>query len=200
MPKEYVMPKAVYVIGGSGTGKSTFVEEALGAEAEFSPQYQVALGYDSAQRKAPLVGHRVRTSRGEVTYLGVHRDQYPGLDGVSRLAYLGFNAWAVAGLDKAVIAEGRVLLNKRTLSLFNTAADLLVVHLVPAPEVQAAWLEARGYAPEPAKVREATTRAANMARYVEEEEGGDVLRLDTADSDERTAAILAVRSHLWEGQ
>lgn len=186
--------KAVYLVGGAGTGKSTFTQQVLNEMgAELGPLEDL----DSERNAKALVtlrGHR--TSDGGL-YLGVMRDSFPGTDGLDRASSPVGEKWLRAGEDRPryLLGEGATLATQRFLTALFECTDLLLVHLVcPPDEVQRRFAE-RGSDQNPNFVKTTVTRSANRAAEISAM-GGTVLTVQTDHDLSWDIAVDLVVDHL----
>lgn len=174
------MTRALYVIGGAGTGKSTFMESLLlRAGAELGPLEE----FHALRNKKNLVklrGHTAAPSGG--VYLGVMRESFPGSDGLDRVCGPVGEAWldTVRPLPPFIVGEGATLATRRFLAALARNSALLVVHLEAGEAERQRRFAERGSAQDPSFVRATATRAANLAEWCGEN-GMSVLPVDTED-------------------
>ena len=164
------MTRAVYAMGGAGSGKSTWMgqlltmlgaklgpEETLHSQYLYSPHHQ-------RDYLVELRGHRWH--RG--AYLGVMRDSFPGADGLVRTSGPVARDWLLHGdLPDMVVGEGLLLSSRPFLQALHAATDLLVVHLAVPEPVRLARIRARGHEFNEQWSRQTVSRAANTARDLE---------------------------------
>ena len=194
------MTRTVYILGGAGTGKSTFTAELL---APF------ALGPLEIFHEEPLVrgkgrpamikvrGHLVETAEGvDGLYLGQMREEFPGTDGLDRVCGPAVNAWLRAGiLPEFIIAEGALLANPRQLPVLAEETDLLVLHFTVDEMIADLRFLARGSNQAPTYVATTVTKSAKMAKLMRES-GVEVLDVDTEDPAQWSAAKDRAREWL----
>lgn len=181
------MIPAVYIVGGAGSGKSTFMKELL--------QY---LGYGlgpladlherrNAKALVALRGHQLHPPIGSTPgiYLGKMRDSHPGTDGLDRASHQVGIEWLERGMHEQyrfVLAEGFVLATKGFLAALDEHTDLLLVSLWVGPEERERRFKERGTNQSENFVKSTATAAFNRTRE-QEERAGRVLRVDTSDED-----------------
>jgi hypothetical protein len=132
------MTRAIYIIGGPGSGKSTLMAQLLEGWA-VGP-------YTRWGRE--VFGHYLEhPEKGRGAYLGHLRPEYPGTDALSLSAAPRVLEWLEAlpllGLDW-LFGEGARLTHMGFLAVLAEKTDLTVVHLDVDPEVAAARRVARG--------------------------------------------------------
>ena len=184
------MTRSVYIIGGAGTGKSTFTAELLKGHA-WGPLEDL---YALRNRKAlvTLRGHRLSV---DGLYLGVHRDSFPGSDGLDRASSPTAVAWLAAGnLPSWIIGEGATLATRPFLTALAGCTDLLILHLTVDPFIADLRFAARGSNQNPGFVENTVTRSANLANHLRDV--AEVVTVDTGDEEQWAAALSAVRRHL----
>lgn len=133
------MTRSVYILGGSGSGKSTAMAHLLDGWA---------IGPYTKWTTKEMFGHTVcHPSKGLGAYLGHLRDAYPGTDALSLSvqpqALLWLDAVPLLGLDW-VFGEGVKLSNPTFLAKLASVTDLTVVYLDLDPEEAARRRAARG--------------------------------------------------------
>jgi gluconate kinase len=193
--------KAVYVLGGAGTGKSTFtaaVVEALGAE--FGPLKDLH-AKENKKNVVTLRGHDLITPYGGGLYLGRMREQFPGTDGLDRASspagveWLTMVSLGLADPVRFVLAEGATLATSTFLDALRGNSDLLVFHLTASPEETRERFIMRGSSQDPKFVAATVTRSRNRAEELRRA-GAQVLDVDTEDSDATSAAVTLAFHHL----
>lgn len=162
------MTRSIYIIGGAGTGKSTFTSrllELLGLET--GGDLLELHSKPNAKVVVTLRGHELLTPRDEPAglYLGVMRDSFPGSDGLDRATSPTGAEWLrTAELPSLIISEGATLATRPFLSALHETTELLLVHLLASPEeVQRRFAE-RGSNQDPKFVLNTVTRSANLDR------------------------------------
>lgn len=119
------MTKSLYVLGGPGSGKSTFLAELLRGQ-QFGPLEDI-FAARNAKNLVTLRGHRLP---GDGLYLGKMRDEFPGTDGLDRACHQTGVGWLMVGdLPKWIVAEGATLATESFLMALAEATDLFVIHL-----------------------------------------------------------------------
>jgi hypothetical protein len=189
--------RSAYIVGGAGTGKSTFTGELLDA-------LRVTLGpledlHTKPNRKSTvrLRGHYAGP---DGLYLGCMRESFPGTDGLDRVSSPVGVEWLQLGLHDRlgwIVGEGATLCTKPFLAALADHTDLLLVHLHAAPEVKAERFTRRGSDQAAQFVKATATRALN--RYVEARASGvRTLSIDTADDAAWELGLEIVETHLHQ--
>lgn len=157
--------RSVYIIGGAGTGKSTFMANLL-------TTLDVAMGpCEVFHRRAktngvmdPISGHWLGSQAGRGLYIGRMRDSFPGTDGLSRSCSPVAIEWLeTQQLPAFIIGEGATLATQGFLSVLSARTELMVVHLRAHPEEVRRRLLERGSNQPESFVRATATRSANLA-------------------------------------
>jgi len=178
--------RAVYVLGGPGSGKSTTVRTILDG-VRLLPAEPV----DARHRL--LVGQRFASGSG--LYLGKRGGKFPGTDRLSMAAAPEAIRWAAsAPLPDVVVGEGARLGTFDFLHALAARSDLLVVLLRCDPDVLAARYAQRGSAQNDAWVRGRFKAAENAAGRLREA-GVGVVSIDTSARPPEAVASAA-RAHL----
>lgn len=160
------MTTSVYVIGGAGTGKSTFM-------ASLIVQFGFTLGPKEVfyrRRKSdgvmdPISGHRLDPGGG--LYIGAWRPSFPGTDGLSRSCTPVGVEWLEQGnLPPLILGEGATLASRAFLEALHASTKLLVVHLKASPETVLERMEKRGSNQKESFIRATVTRSDNLATYL----------------------------------
>lgn len=195
------MTRSVYVIGGAGTGKSTFMEELLTRSGvELEPLEDLHATPNAKGSLVTLRGHRF--DRG--VYLGVMRDQFPGSDGLDRASSITGEEWlhkhqeGLGGdgtLPERIIGEGATLATRRFLTALNLTTDLLILALRCDPMIHDLRLLARGTGQMSQFVTATVTRTENLVRDMEKELA-TVRWVESDDGEDWQAGLLAALVHL----
>jgi ribose 1,5-bisphosphokinase PhnN len=174
--------RAVYVLGGPGAGKSTAMA-ALLEGWEVGPTVQL---------NGLLRGHLLERDDELGVYLGVHRDEFPGTDGLGMAVMPDARAW-VDGLPSMdydlVIGEGARLGTTTFLTELGAVTDLTVLLLDAPDEVLAERRGSRGTGQNETWAKGATTRARNAARGAYDA-GNDVFEVDARNTSDEVADIF----------
>ncbi|MCQ9384423.1 P-loop-containing protein [Brevibacterium moorei] len=181
--------RAVYLIGGPGTGKSTTVRHVLNGVRLDPP--------DAAGDAWPLL--KVQPFRGRSgAYLGVRGGRFPGTDRLSMAVSPQAVEWALSNrVPEIVVGEGARLGTAKFLAALSSSCDLLVGHLVAAEYVTAERFAVRGSAQSDSWVAGRVTAAANAAQDLEGA-GVRVLEVDTSAAGPGEVAAV-FRDHLRLG-
>lgn len=194
------MTQAVYILGGAGTGKSTFTAELLtrmGAELEPLEDLHAKR---NAKALVTLRGHRF--DRG--IYLGVMRDQFPGSDGLDRASSPTAEEWlhkhqegfnGSGTLPERIVGEGATLATRRFLYALNLTTDLLVIALRCDPMIHDLRLLARGSGQVSSFVDSTVTKTVNLVADLEKQQA-NVMWVDSDHDWNWEYALLAAEKHL----
>lgn len=191
------MTQSVYVIGGAGTGKSTFTAallERVGAQmGSLTDLHQKP---NSRGTVITLRGHHVTGEPGDGLYLGCMRDAFPGTDGLDRVSYIPGEAWLqTAELPDWIVGEGATLAVRRFLAVLNETTDLLVVWLEAEDWLKELRFFARGSDQDPRFVLSTATRSHNLAADLVKN-GVRVWSVDSGDPVAWDEALHAAVRHL----
>src|SRR5699024_5942204 len=128
-----LVTRTVYILGGAGTGESTFTAELL-EPWDLGP-LEIFHEEPLVRGKGRPAMIKVRGHLGETPdgigglYPGQMRPEIPGPDSLDRVCGPAVNAWLRGGnLPDFIIAEGALLANPRQLPVFAEETDLLVLH------------------------------------------------------------------------
>lgn len=191
------MTRAVYVLGGAGTGKSTFVAEMISVW-ELGPFREVHAAPLVRGKGRPAMikvrGHDLTTHRGpEGFYLGQMRAEFPGTDGLDRVCGPAVNDWLrTQPLPEFIVAEGALLANERQLPVLAEATELLVIHLMVDEFIADLRFLQRGSNQAETYVATTVTKSAKMARLMTELRV-PVQAVDTEDRGQWDEAIAMAR-------
>lgn len=167
------MTKSLYVIGGAGSGKSTFMAALV---QKLGLRYGGLEDLHSARNAKAMVtlrGHRlyetVRDINGRGMYLGVQRDRFPGSDGLDRASSPVAEEWIKIGsnngnLPEWILGEGATLATRRFLYALHDHTDMMLIHLHVDPMVADLRFLQRGSEQDETFVKNTVTRSANLLR------------------------------------
>lgn len=192
------MTRSVYIIGGAGTGKSTFMAQLIDrTSATMGPLRDLHQKPNSRGTVITLRGHALSNGQfGEGIYLGVMRDSFPGTDGLDRVSCVPGEAWLLAGdLPDFILAEGATLATRGFMDTLREQTDLLVIHLVADDFVKELRFEERGSNQDDKFVLATETRSMNLAVALTKDKA-DVITIDSAEPDLWNAALDECVSHL----
>lgn len=191
------MTRSVYVIGGAGSGKSTFMDQLLGRlGVEMGPLTDLASKPNARGTKVTLRGHGLVGEPGEGLYIGCMRDSFPGTDGLDRASSIAGELWLELGdLPKYIVAEGATLASRRFIGALHKHTELLLVHLHADEFVKELRFMERGSNQAEQFVRQTATRSANLERDMRKL-GVRVYLCDTADPDGWEVALRFCREWL----
>lgn len=197
------MTRAAYILGGAGTGKSTFTAELLDEllAGEDMGELEDLWAKRNAKALVTLRGHRLYAPEGSIPsapglYLGCWRESFPGTDGLDRASSATGVDWLFnADLPRFIVAEGATLATRPFLGALAATTELLVIHLHAPDDVKRERFAARGSEQAESFWKGTATRAAN--RYAEACEAGvSALQVDTSDDAAWELALDLVASHL----
>lgn len=176
-------PKAIYIIGGAGSGKSTLTKFLLDEiEAALEPLSDIHVK-PNKKNDVTLRGQYFESLVGPGLYLGLMRDKHPGTDGLDRASTPTAVEWLelgeVLGDLPMVLAEGATLSTKGFFQKLSQTHELLVLHLTVDDEERERRFAERGTNQKESFVRTTITRSQNMAVFAQEL-GADVLDGDTS--------------------
>jgi hypothetical protein len=190
------MTRSLYVLGGAGTGKSTFTAQLLDAiDQPMSPLGDLHQRPNARGTIITLRGHLISP---DGLYLGCMRQLYPGTDGLDRASSIAGEEWLMTGQHSQltyIIAEGATLSTRRFLTALNEQTDLLLVHLRCDDWVRELRFAERGSAQDGGWIKNTTTRATNLLTAMTEL-GAAALDVDTADPAEWDLALAASLTHV----
>lgn len=188
------MTRSVYIIGGAGTGKSTFTSALLDlSNRSMGPLEDLHSKANSRGTMITIRGHQVGT---DGVYLGCMRDAFPGTDGLDRVSFIPGEEWLqTANLPPWILAEGATLAARRFIRVLHETTDLLLVHLFADDFVKELRFLQRGSKQDPKFIEASTTRSTNLANDMAKE-GVKVWDVDSADREEWEQALDVCVSHL----
>jgi hypothetical protein len=192
------MTRSVYVIGGAGSGKSTFTAELLETiGSEMGKLRDLHTKRNARGNPVTLRGHD--TDDGGL-YIGCMRDEFPGTDGLDRASSIAGEEWLEqAGADaySYIIAEGATLATRRFLYALQDRTELLLVHLFVDELIADLRFLQRGSSQDPRFVLNTVTRSANLLRDMQDR-GALTATVDTADIGQWSTAQKLCLAHLFE--
>jgi hypothetical protein len=193
------MTRSVYVVGGAGTGKSTFTAELLEV-FDVDKSFVFHRRRKSDGNLDPISGHLLRTADPDFLglYIGKLRESFPGTDGLSRSCTPVGVEWlhTASRLPDVIVAEGATLATQGFLSTLAEVTELMLVHLRADPNEVARRMLGRGSSQAEAWVKGSVTRAATAAR-VAQEAGALVLECESDYPDSWEFALAEAIS--WMG-
>lgn len=192
------MTRSVYIVGGAGAGKSTFMGQILDPFVmTFDDLEDLHTERNARGNPVTLRGHRVQSYDGqEGLYIGCMREHFPGTDGLDRASSLPGKIWLeTAQLPDFIIAEGSTLSTRPFLTALHEQTDLLLVHLYADEMITDLRFLVRGSAQDPGWVKNTNTRASNLLRDLTAL-GSPAISLDTADPAAYAVALAACLTHL----
>lgn len=194
--------KSVYIVGGAGSGKSTFMAALMEQVVMVQGPLEDLYSLRNAKALVTLRGHRVITYGGkDGLYLGCIRESFPGTDGLDRASSPVGEEWLKKDGGREfsfLISEGATLATRRFLKALYEETDFLLVHLHADPEVTAARFAERGSNQDPTFVKNTVTRSANLRRDLVELLGARCVSIDTADPDAWELGLGLVLDHVGQ--
>jgi hypothetical protein len=191
--------QAVYIIGGAGTGKSTFTKALLNRTGvALGPLEDLHGKPNSRGTMITLRGHRMtnRPRFPDGLYLGCMRDSFPGTDGLDRVSYIPGEEWLQTALLPAwIVAEGATLAVRRFITVLNETTDLLLVHLHADDFVKELRFGQRGSNQDEKFVLATATRSANLLADMAKV-GVKCWDVDSAEPDEWDQALRICEDHI----
>lgn len=192
-----MISRSVYIIGGAGSGKSTFMNDLLERNVMVHGPLEDLHSLRNAKALVTLRGHRVYTYEGqEGLYLGCIRDAFPGTDGLDRASSPVGEAWLnEKSLPPFILSEGATLATRRFLYALRERTDFLLIHLRASDEARQARFARRGSTQNAQFVQNTITRSLNLATDVGLA-GARVLYIDTEDLVEWQVGLEEVEFHI----
>ena len=188
------MTRSVYIIGGAGTGKSTFMAALLDGH-DLEPIRDL---HSKPNKKNVVVlrGHHV--DGGEGLYLGRWRESFPGTDGLDRATSPCGAEWLEMGGALSygfILGEGATLATRPFIRALAEHTDLLLVHLYAEDFVKELRFAERGSTQPDSFVTATATRALNLWSEMKAAGVSD-LDVDSADPQRWGYALNRARKHL----
>jgi ribose 1,5-bisphosphokinase PhnN len=181
------MTQSVYVIGGAGSGKSTFTRHLLDRTGAATGPCEVF----HRRRKTdgvmdPISGHWLYPYDDTCPtglYIGRLRESFPGTDGLSRSCTpVGVEWLETAELPDYILAEGATLATEGFLSALAARTELMVVHLMADPDEVRRRMLKRGSNQKESFIKSTVTRSANTSDRMFRS-GAVVLDIDSGQID-----------------
>lgn len=192
------MTQSVYLLGGAGTGKSTFMAALLARmNLEHGPLEDIHAITGGHGKPVTLRGHGIRNEDVSGYYLGVLRDgPFPGTDALERISHGAGAAWLREGwLPPIIVGEGATLGVRPFMYALNDMTSLLTLAFYCDPLLHDVRLMNRGGEQATTFVDGTTTRTRNMARDLEAR-GGVVHWVDSGDPEDWESALDKAETHL----
>jgi hypothetical protein len=187
--------RSVYVVGGAGTGKSTFTQTLLDlSNRSMGPLVDLYQKPNSRGTVITLRGHDIGL---DGMYLGCMRESFPGTDGLDRVSYIPGEEWLqnIDGSYDFIIAEGATLAVRRFLAVLHETTDLLLIHLTADDFVKELRFGQRGSDQDEKFVLATATRSRNLVADMAKV-GVKVREVDSANPEEWEQALLICHEHL----
>jgi hypothetical protein len=192
------MTRSLYILGGAGAGKSTFMGQLVEKFAmTFDDLESLHTERNARGNPVTLRGHRVQSYDGQDgLYIGCMREQYPGTDGLDRASSLPGKIWLeTEELPEFIIAEGATLSTRPFLTALHENTDLLLVLLHAESWVTELRFLQRGSNQNPSWVHNTNTRSVNLLNDLTKQ-GARGAIVDSADPAAWALALAASLSHL----
>lgn len=190
------MTQAAFIIGGAGTGKSTFMAQLLRELGRDAGPLEDLHSKPNVKNLVTLRGHMIGE---DGLYLGYLREgNHPGTDGLDRASGPVACEWLEqekhAGLQ-FIVAEGFTLASKTFLPVLAAHTNLLVVHLWADDFVRELRFMQRGTTQKDQFVKTTATAARNTMEFMADH-GTPTISIDTADPRAWAAGREHVLNHL----
>lgn len=195
--------KALYVVGGAGTGKTTFLSrvlEPVSIEPEIS---EIHSGRNKGNHLVRFLSHWASGPAGMGLYLGrlvpsnPKYAAHPGTDALDKVACPVATEWVRTALLPTWIAgEGAGLAKRPFIQALAEETDLLMIHLVAEDWVKDLRFLQRGTS-QPDRFVEATvTSAANITEFAYRSGASVLGPCDSGDPLVLAGAMETARVHL----
>lgn len=186
------MTRSVYIIGGAGTGKSTFTAQLIEEMGLTFGPLESLHSRHNGRGTVHLRGHRI----GDGVYLGVNREHHPGTDGLDWTSSVTGTEWLQAGeLPAFIIGEGATLSTKRFLGALAETTDLMLILLTAPPEeVERRFIE-RDTDQDRRFVAATVSRSKNMFNFMRGNRCGQ-LNINTVDPNSWEIGLDLVKEFL----
>jgi hypothetical protein len=174
---------SIYIIGGAGTGKSTFMAGILQG-LDMGPLKDIHAVPNSRGSLVTLRGHDLPYGG---LYLGKMREEFPGTDGLDRASSFVGVDWlrnSPVPLPRWIIAEGATLATEPFLTELAEATDLLLIHLQCDDFITDLRFRERGSTQKDSFVTNTVTRSRNLFDKLDKEGRADLLQVDSGDPDD----------------
>lgn len=176
------MSRSLYLVGGAGTGKSTFMAQLLlELGAVMGPLVDLH-AKRNAKALVTLRGHWLDTDSGKIgLYLGHLRPgNHPGTDGLDRASGRTGVEWLqqTARLP-FIVGEGATLATRPFLSELNSSTELMLLHLTCSSEAELSRRFARRGTEQNASFVTSTRTAARNRAVELEKAGANVVHVET---------------------
>lgn len=192
-------PKAIYLLGGAGSGKSTLMGQLLDyLNVKLDPLTDL---HAKKNKKAlvTLRGQYFDSGVGPGLYLGLMRDHHPGTDGLDRASTPTAVEWlelgSILGELPMILSEGATLATKGFFQKLAETHDLLVIHLTVSEDERERRFEERGTNQKPMFVASTVSRSRNMTEFALEL-GAQVVEGDTSQPGETSGLIYYCEAFL----
>lgn len=185
--------RSVYIIGGAGTGKSTFTRELLERLGCRMGSLYDLYALPNKKNVVTLRGHDLEPGG---IYLGCMRDSFPGTDGLDRASSPVGAAWLRNGdLPDFIVAEGATLATRPFIAALHETTRLLLVHLTADDFIKELRFKQRGSEQADSFVTATATRSANLLADMGKL-GVAALEVDTSEPREWSDALTLCLEHL----
>lgn len=189
------MTRSVYIIGGAGTGKSTFTAQLIEEMGLTFGELESLYSRHNGRGTVHLRGHRLS---GDGVYLGVNREHHPGTDGLDWTSSPSGEQWLRAGdLPAFIIGEGATLSTKRFLTALAETTEMALVLLTAPPEVVEERFGIRDTDQDRRFVKATVSRSENMYNFMGDRCG--LMTVDTTDLHDWNMSVDLVKLFLQKG-
>lgn len=192
------MTQSVYMLGGAGTGKSTFMAQLIERMGfSLGPLEDIHATIGGHGRAVTLRGHDISNEDTRGYYLGVMRDGlFPGTDALERVSHGPATAWVRAGnLPPVIVSEGATLAVRPFLYALNECTDMLALAFRCEEWVHELRLLERGTGQAGSFIASSVTRTNNMVHDLRKA-GARVQWVDSDDPRSWEAGLQSAVNHL----
>lgn len=160
--------KAIYIIGGAGSGKSTLMQSLLKLTTTgLDPVKVLHTELNKADHRINLYGQEFNSKFfGSGVYLDKMRSQYPGTDALGQGAQVAMKGYLSRGLgdENFILGEGYRFTTRPVLELLGETHDLTLVHLSSSIEYLLEKAAEAGKETSERQIRQSVTQSGKVAR------------------------------------
>jgi len=161
-------PKAIYIVGGAGSGKSTLMKSILKIMTTvLDPLKTLHTETNKVGHRINLYGHEFNSDIfGPGVYLGKMRSEYPGTDALGQGAQVAMKGFLAQGSGPSlfILGEGYRFTTRPVLSALGETHELTLVHLDAPVDYLLGRAEASGKETSERQIRQSTTQSGKVAR------------------------------------